>query len=95
MQIRSAPLYQAAFCGLHELVEHLSLKYLQYANAICGLVVAALHSAADAGHVEVVSLLKCGVDVDPRGLSEQTPLQLASYKDILMSWNAYSTTAQM
>ena len=82
MQSGTAPLlYHAAFCGLHEFVERLSLKYPQYANAIGGLVGTKLHSAADAGHVEVVrSLLTCGVDVDPRGLSDQTPLQLASYK---------------
>jgi ankyrin repeat protein len=80
LQPGAAPLYHAAFCGLHELVEYLAFEYPQYANAIGGLVGTALHSASDAGHVEaVLSLLKCGVDVDPQGLSDQSPLQLASF----------------
>jgi hypothetical protein len=80
MQPGAAPLYHAAFCGLHELVEHLALKYPQYVNAIGGLAGTALHSASDAGYVHIAqSLLKCGADVDPRGLSDQSPLQLASF----------------
>ncbi|KAI9453276.1 hypothetical protein BJY52DRAFT_1225714 [Lactarius psammicola] len=79
MQPEAAPLYYAAFCGFHEVVEHLALKYPQYANAICGNAGTALHSASDAGHVQVVrSLLKCGVDVNARGIWNQAPLQLAS-----------------
>ncbi|KAH9073520.1 ankyrin repeat-containing domain protein [Lactarius deliciosus] len=79
IQPGAAPLYYAAFCGFREVVEHLALKYPQYANAICGNAGTALHAASDAGHVQVVrSLLKCGVDVDPRGIWNQSPLQLAS-----------------
>ena len=75
----AAPLYYAAFCGFHEIVEHLSLKHPQYANAISGVGGTALHSASDAGHIEVVrSLLKCGVSVDARGAVGLSPLQLAS-----------------
>ena len=75
----AAPLYHAAFLGLHEIVEHLALKHGQYANAIGGLAGTALHSASTEGHVEVVrSLLKCGVDVDARGVSSMSPLHLAS-----------------
>src|SRR6266702_900484 len=63
MQPGAAPLCHAAFCGFHEIVEHLALKYPRYANAICGYGGTALHSASHAGHVQVVrSLLKCGVD---------------------------------
>ena len=81
IQPGAAPLYSAAFCGFHEMVEHLALKYPQYANAIGGDAGTALHSASDAGHVEVVrSLLKCGVDVDARGRWGQSPLQFASVK---------------
>jgi len=81
MRPEAAPFYYAAFCGFHEIVEHLTLKYPQYANALCGNAGTALHSASDAGHVEVVrSLLKCGVDVDPRGFWNLTPLQVASLK---------------
>ena len=75
----AAPLYYAAFLGLHEIVEHLSLKYGQYANAIGGGVGTALHIASTDGHIEVVrSLLKCGVDVDARGANSMSPLQFAS-----------------
>ena len=80
IQPGAAPLYLAAFCGFHELVEHLALKYPQHANAIGGYAGTALHSASDVGHVQVVhSLLKCGVDVDAQGLANQSPLQLASF----------------
>jgi hypothetical protein len=79
IQAGAAPSYYAAFCGFHGIVEHLTLKYPQYANAIGGYVGTALHSAADNGHLEVVrSLLKCGVDVDARGYWDQSPLQRAS-----------------
>ncbi|KAI9442915.1 ankyrin repeat-containing domain protein [Lactarius indigo] len=75
----AAPLYYAALCGIREIVGHLTFKYPQYANAICGKVGTALHSASVEGHVKVVrSLLKCGVDVDVRGIMGQSPLQLAS-----------------
>ena len=80
IQAEAAPSYCAAFCGFHGIVEHLILKYPQYANAIGGDAGTALHSASDtAGHLEVVRLLlKCGVDVDSRGYWDQSPLQRAS-----------------
>ena len=75
----AVPLYHAAFLGLHEIVEHLALKYGQYANAIGGGAGTALHEASRNGHVEVVrSLLKCGVDVDARGANSMSPLHFAS-----------------
>ncbi|KAH9073526.1 hypothetical protein EDB83DRAFT_2549922 [Lactarius deliciosus] len=77
---RAAPLYYAAQCGFHQIIERLALKYPQYTNAICGRTGTALHSASVEGHVEVVrSLLKFGADVDARGIRGQSPLQLASY----------------
>ena len=80
-QPRAASLYHAAFLGFHEIVEHLALKHSQYANAIGGKAGTALHSASDAGHVEVIrSLLKCHVDVDPWGTNSMSPLHLASIK---------------
>ncbi|KAI9442908.1 hypothetical protein H4582DRAFT_2194748 [Lactarius indigo] len=79
MLSRAAPLYYAALCGFHEIVERLALKYPQYTNVICGRTGTALHSASVEGHVAVVrSLLKRGVDVDVRGIVGQSPLQLAS-----------------
>jgi ankyrin repeat protein len=81
IQEEAAPLYYAAFCGFHEIVENLTFKYPTCANSICGSGGTALHSASDAGHVQVVrSLLKCGVDLDARGYWGQSPLHLASYE---------------
>ena len=75
-----APLYCAAFCGFHEIIEHLVLKYPRYSNAICGPLGTTLHSASQSGQVQVVcSLLKRGVDVDARGLEDVSSMQLASY----------------
>ncbi|KAH9073514.1 ankyrin repeat-containing domain protein [Lactarius deliciosus] len=80
IQPGAVPLYHASFCGLHEMAEHLALKYPQYVNAIGGRAGTALHSASAPGHVEVVrSLLKCGVYVDTCGVWDQSPPLLASY----------------
>ena len=74
------PLYYAALCGFHELVEHLILKYPQYASATGGGGGLAIHSASYAGHLQIVqSLLRHGVDIDVRGSGNGTPLQFASY----------------
>ena len=75
----AAPLYYAARCGFHGMVEHLVLKYPQYANAIGGQAGTALHTSSCEGHMAVVrSLLKCGVDVDAPGRWNMSPLQLTS-----------------
>ena len=87
MRSEAAPLYYAASCGFHEIVEHLALKHPEYANAISGGAGTAIHSASREGHIEVVrSLLKCGVDVDARGIVGTSPLHRASiegYRDIV------------
>ena len=81
VQQGASPLYYAALCGFHEIVEDILLKSPTYANAICGSAGTALHAASDIGHVRVVrSLLKCGVDVNARGYWGLSPLQLASVK---------------
>ena len=73
------PLYYAALCGFHELVEHLTLKYPQYTSARGGRLGTALHSASFAGHLQIVrSLLRHGVGVDVRGIADCTPLRCAS-----------------
>ena len=78
IQPGAAPLYYAAFCGLHEIVEHLTLKYPQYTNAMGGNYGTALHAASCQGQIKVVrSLLECGVDVDARSVMNASPLQLA------------------
>ena len=79
MRPEAAPLYYAAYCGFHEIVGYLTLKHPEYADAISGGAGTALHSASCEGHVEVIrSLLKCGVDVDARGIFDRSPLQFAS-----------------
>ena len=84
IQRGAAPLYHAAFLGLELIVEHLALKYPQYANTISGGGGTALHSASREGHVEVVrSLLKCDVEVDALGVEGMSPLQLASIDEAL------------
>ena len=71
--------YYAALCGLHRLVKSLIYKYPQHASDVGGNYGSALHVASDAGHVKIVRLLlKHGVDVDIRGMWDQTPLQFAS-----------------
>ena len=73
------PLYYAAFCGFHELVEHLIFKYPQYASAQGGRLGTVLHSASFAGHLQIVrSLLLHGVGVDVRGILDSTSLHCAS-----------------
>ena len=73
------PLYYAALCGFHELMEHLTLKYPQCANARGGNCGTALHSASYGGHLQIVrSLLRHGVGVDVRDCHNRTPLDFAS-----------------
>jgi hypothetical protein len=73
------PLYYAALCGFHELVEHLLLKFPECAGAQGGRRGTALHSASFAGHLQIVrSLLRHGVGVDVRGNEQHTPLLYAS-----------------
>ena len=74
----ASPLYYAALCGFHELVEHLILKDPQSISSKggCGT---AIHTASFAGHVQIVwSLLRHGVDVDVGGYVNRTPLHFAS-----------------
>jgi ankyrin repeat protein len=75
------PLCYAALCGFLELVEHLSLKYPQYASARGGICGTALHAASFKGHLQVVRyLLRHGIDVNVRVSGHDTPLLLASWK---------------
>jgi ankyrin repeat protein len=75
------PLYYAASCGFLELVEHLTLRYPQYASARGGLCGTPLHAASFEGHLQVVRyLLQHGVDVNARDSGEDTSLLLASWK---------------
>ena len=76
---RARPLYYAALCGFLELVEHLTLKYPQYASATGGRFGTALHSASFGGYLPVLRfLLRHGVNVNIRNSDNETPLLLAS-----------------
>ena len=73
------PLYYAALCGFHELMEHLTLKYPQGAYARSGNCGTALHAASYGGHLQIVqSLLRHGVGVDVQDYRDRTPLSFAS-----------------
>ena len=78
---RARPLYYAALYGFLEVVEHLTLKYPQYASARSGSFGTPLHSASLEGYLQVVRyLLRHGVDVNVRNSSGETPLLLATWE---------------
>ena len=77
----AAPLYYAALCGFHDLVEHLVNKCSQEVNAIGGFYVSPLVAALEMEHFNVAELLyQHGAHVDVRGFSKSTPLYNASHK---------------
>ena len=79
-----APLYQAALCGFHHLVEHLINKFPQEVNAIGGFCVSPLVAALSMEHFEIAELLyQHGAHVDVPGNYKCTPLCGASYKGYL------------
>ena len=69
------PLYYSALCGFNDLVEHLSINYPHYVNALGGQHKFPLLAALVQGHFEVAkSLLKRGADVDVRESTGKTIL---------------------
>jgi len=77
----AAPLYYAALCGFHDLVEHLINKCSQEVNAIGGVYVSPLVAALSKEQFEVAELLyQHGAHVDVRGYKNPTPLYSASYR---------------
>jgi len=75
----AAPLYDAALCGFHDIVEHLINKCSQEVNAIGGVYVSSLVAALEMGHFEVAELLhQHGTHVDVQGYNKCTPLYCAS-----------------
>jgi len=75
----AAPLYDAALCGFHDVVEHLINKCSQGVNAIGGVYVSPLVAALEMGHFEVAELLhQHGARVDVQGYNKCTPLYCAS-----------------
>jgi len=77
----AAPLYYAALCGFHDLVEHLINKCSQEVNAIGGVYVSPLVAALSMEQFEVAELLyQHGAHVDVQGYDDSTPLYRASRK---------------
>jgi Ankyrin repeats (3 copies)/Ankyrin repeats (many copies) len=76
----AAPLYYAAHCGFHDLVEHLIKKYPQDVNADGGYYVRPLVAALAGEHFETADLLRDnGADLDARGQIRTNPLHAAAH----------------
>ena len=75
----AAPLYYAALCGFHDLVEHLIKKCSQEVNAIGGIYVSPLVAALQMEQFGIAELLyQHGAHVDVQGFDKATPLYSAS-----------------
>jgi hypothetical protein len=75
----AAPLYFAAWKGLHGLVERLIIKHPQQVNQLGGYHGTPLHASVHGGHIEVSQLLVShGADINSRCAYNYTPLHGAS-----------------
>ena len=75
----AAPLYYAALCGFHDLVEQLITKHPQDVNADGGYYVRPLVAAFAGGHFQTADLLRQnGADPDARGRYGLNPLHAAA-----------------
>ena len=73
-----APLYYAALCGFHDLVERLISEYPQDVNADGGNYLRPILAALATEHFKTADLLRHnGADLNIRGPSENTPLHSA------------------
>ena len=78
-QPEGAPMYWAAFCGFHDVLEKFIREHLEHVNALGGPCGTALHAASRGNNLKVVQLLlRHGADVNAPGLWERTPLLFAS-----------------
>ena len=78
-QPQAAPMYWAAFCGFHHVMEKLIREHPEHVNALGGPCGTALHVASRKNHLKIVqSLLSHGADVNSTGLGGRTPLLFAS-----------------
>ena len=75
-----SPLYYAALCGFHDLVEYLIIKYPQDVNTTGGCFARPLVAALAWRHFRTADLL-ChnGADPDVRGAGMRTPLYSAAH----------------
>ena len=75
----AGPIYYAALCGFHDLVEHLINGRSQEVNTIGGFYVSPLVAALAMEHFEVAELLyQHGAHIDVQGYYKCTPLYVAS-----------------
>jgi ankyrin repeat protein len=75
----ATPLYYAALCGFHDLVEHLIIKHPQDVNADGGYYVRPLVAALAGEHFQMADLLRHnGADTDSRGQNGRNPLHAAA-----------------
>ena len=75
-----APLYYAALCGFHDLVEHLIIKHPQSVNADGGYYMRPLVAALAGEHFRTADILRSnGADLDVRGRYERVPLHAAAF----------------
>jgi hypothetical protein len=75
----AAPLYCAALCGFHDLVEHLITKHPQDVDADGGYYVRPLVAALAGEHFQTADLLRhSGADLHVRGRYENAPLHSAA-----------------
>jgi hypothetical protein len=76
----ATPLYYAALCGFHDLVEHLITKHPQDVNADGGHYLRPLLAALAGDHFQTADLLRHnGADLDIRGQLGMNPLHAAAY----------------
>jgi ankyrin repeat protein len=76
----AAPLYYAALCGLHDLVEHLITKHPQDVNADGGCFRRPLVAALAGEHFQTANLLHHnGANLDVRDQSRRNPLHFAAF----------------
>jgi ankyrin repeat protein len=80
----AAPLYYAALCGFHDLVEHLITRHSQDVNADGGYCMRPLVAALAGEHFQTADLLRHnGAGAHVRGQAENTPLHsAASYENL-------------
>jgi ankyrin repeat protein len=75
----AAPLYYAALCGFHDLVEHLITKHPQYVDADGGYYLRPLVAALAGEHFQTADLLRYnGANLHVRGVFENAPLHAAA-----------------
>jgi hypothetical protein len=92
----AAPLYFAAWKGLHGLVERLIIKHPQQVTQLGGLYGTPLHASVCGGHIAIFQLLFAhGADINSLCGDNYTPLHVASYfGHLLRSGSGYWTTVQ-